>query len=642
MSDSLRHECGIALIRLLKPLSFYEQKYGSPLYGFQKLFLLMEKQKNRGQDGAGIGAVKIGSAPGKPYMFRDREIKENALARIFSRQLKKYDKLVRKGAIIPEFTPSVKDLFEFGAELYIGHLRYGTSGEFTRSCCHPYFRRSNWPTKNLMVAGNFNLTNTDSLHQQLVERGQHPVYDTDTQSILEEIGFHLDEEHTALYRDLRDQGVPGPEIQEVINEKLDTVSIIHQAAATWDGAYCVAGLVGNGDAFVMRDPNGIRPCWYYHDNEIVAFASERVPLMTIFAVDAGSVREVAPGHVVVVKRCGTVDEQPFAARRELLGCSFERIYFSRGNDPDIYRERKALGAALCKQVLPAIDFDLDHAVFSFVPNTAEVAYHGLLEALHEYRRSELCEQLLKAYHEGSLSPSLIEELVAGNWPRNEKIAHKDMTLRTFINQEKGRSKLVSHVYDITFGMVNPGDTLVVLEDSIVRGTTLQESILKILSLARPKRIIILSTAPQIRYPDCYGIDMSELGKFIAFKSAIALLKQRGQDQLILDVYQTAVEELQKPPDTMANVVRSIYAPFRPVEISRKITELVYPQDIAWNGEILIIYQSIEDLHKAIPEHRGDWYFTGDYPTPGGYAVVNRAFVNYYENRSGRSYDWPAA
>ncbi len=642
MSDSLRHECGIAVIRLLKPLAFYEQKYGSPLYGFQKLFLLMEKQKNRGQDGAGIGAVKLESAPGKPYMFRDREIKEDALTRIFNRQLKKYDKLVRKGAIIPEFTPSVKDHFEFGAELYIGHMRYGTSGEFTRSCCHPYFRRSNWPTKNLMVAGNFNLTNTDSLHQQLVERGQHPVYDTDTQSILEEIGFHLDEEHTALYRDLRDQGVPGPEIQEVINEKLDTVSIIHRAAATWDGAYCVAGLVGNGDAFVMRDPNGIRPCWYYHDKEIVAFASERVPLMTIFAVDAGSVREVAPGHVVVVKRCGTVDEQPFTARRELLGCSFERIYFSRSNDPDIYRERKALGAALCKHVLPVIDFDLDHAVFSFVPNTAEVAYHGLLEALHEYRRSELCEQLLKAYHDRSLSPSLIEELVAGNWPRNEKIAHKDMKLRTFISQEKGRSKLVSHVYDITFGIVSPDDTLVVLEDSIVRGTTLQESILKILSLARPKRIIILSTAPQIRYPDCYGIDMSELSKFIAFKSAIALLKQRGQDQLIMDVYQAAVEELQKPTEAMTNVVRSIYAPFRPVEISRKITELVYPQDIAWNGEILIIYQSIEDLHKAIPEHRGDWYFTGDYPTPGGYAVVNRAFVNYYENRSGRSYDWPAA
>ena len=639
MSDFIKHECGIALIRLKKPLDFYAQKYGTPLYSFQKLFLLMEKQHNRGQDGAGIGCVKLNMPHGQAFMHRERLLQENSLGPLFRKQLKRYDKAVRKGIIIPEFTETVRMHFDFGGEILMGHLRYGTSGEFAESSCHPYFRRSNWPTRNLMVCGNFNMTNTADLNRVMVKRGQHPIYDTDTQTILEEIGFHLDEAHTAIYHRMRDEEhMAGPDIPDVISNELDIVRILRKAASVWDGGYCIAGMVGNGDTFVMRDPHGIRPAHYFEDDEVIAFASERVPLMTAFDKDMGDIQEVPAGHVVAIKNTGELKIEEFHDPMPRTSCTFERIYFSRGNDPEIYQERKALGAALCPNILKEIDHDLTNSVFSYIPNTAETASYGLLHGLRKYRRSAVKNRILQAGREGNLTEELLDELILNNWPRAEKIAHKDIKLRTFISNEKGRSKLVSHVYDITYDVVRPTDNLVVLDDSIVRGTTLRESIIKILSRTNPRKIIVASTAPQIRYPDCYGIDMSELGKFVAFQAAINLLKERGAQGRIEDVYAACLREIVKPKEKQINCVKEIYAPFRAREISAKIAEMLYPRNISWTGELVIIYQTIEDLHASTPNHTGDWYFTGNYPTPGGTQVVNQAFIHYYENRSGRSYD----
>lgn len=639
MSELIKHECGIALIRLKKPLGYYQEKYGSPLYGFSKLFLLMEKQHNRGQDGAGIGCVKLNMPHGQSYMHRERVLKENSLGRLFKGPLKKYDKLVQKGIILPEYTESVKAHFDFGGEVLVGHLRYGTSGNFTASSCHPYFRRSNWPTRNLMVCGNFNMTNTAELNRILINRGQHPIFDTDTQTILEEIGFHLDEAHDAIYRRMRDgSDLPGSQIPEVISDELDLVRILRKSASVWDGGYSLAGLVGNGDAFVMRDPHGIRPAYYFEDDEVIAFASERVPLMTAFDKEKSEISEVPPGHVVSMKNDGEVRVDSFAEPAPRSSCTFERIYFSRGNDPDIYLERKKLGAALCPQILEEIDYNLEDAVFSYIPNTAETASYGLLHALRMYRRSAVKDKILKAHADGSLNEKLLDELILNNWPRAEKIAHKDIKLRTFISQEKGRSKMVSHVYDITYDVVQPKDNLVVLDDSIVRGTTLRESIIKILSRTNPKAIIVASTAPQIRYPDCYGIDMSELGKFIAFQAAISLLKDRGAANRIEEVYKACLEELRKPKEEQVNRVKEIYASFTTEEISGRIAELLRPRDIDWKGRLVILYQTIENLHASTPGNTGDWYFSGNYPTAGGVQIANQAFVHYYENRSGRSYD----
>jgi len=637
MSDPIQHECGIALIRLKKPLAHFQQKYGTPLYGFNKLFLLMEKQHNRGQDGAGIGCVKLSVPHGESFMHRERVLKENSLGQLFKKPLKRYDKAVRKGIIIPEFVESVKTHFDFGGEVLMGHLRYGTSGEFAESSCHPYFRRSNWPTRNLMVCGNFNMTNTSELNRALISRGQHPIFDTDTQTILEEIGFHLDEAHDAIYHAKRDT-MPGMDIPDVISEELDIVRILRKASSLWDGGYTIAGMIGNGDAFVMRDPNGIRPAYYFEDDEVIAFASEAVPLMTAFEKERPDISEVPPGHVVSIKNTGELRVEAFADEAPRSSCTFERIYFSRGNDPQIYQERKALGGALCPQILEEIGHDLENAVFSFIPNTAETASYGLLHALRTYRRSSVKERILEAQKAGNLTEDLIDELILKNWPRAEKIAHKDIKLRTFISQEKGRSKMVSHVYDVTYDVVQPKDSLVVLDDSIVRGTTLRESIIKILSRTRPRQIIVASTAPQIRYPDCYGIDMSELGKFIAFQAAIHLLKEQGAHTRIREVYDACLEELTKPKELQVNRVKEIYAPFTPEQISGKIAELLYPGDIGWDGKLVILYQTIENLHKSIPDHTGTWYFNGNYPTPGGIQVVNQAFVHYFENRSGRTYD----
>lgn len=637
MSDFLKHECGIAMIRLLKPLSYYQEKYNTPLYGFNQLFLLMEKQHNRGQDGAGIGCVKLGVEPGQPYMARERTIKTNSLARIFKGQLKVYQKMVDKGVIHPEFPQTVKENFEFGGEILMGHLRYGTSGVYASSSCHPYIRQSNWPTKNLMLAGNFTITNEKDLNNDLINRGQHPIFGTDTQAVLEEIGFHLDEAHDAIYHKMRDQNVEGTKIPSIISKELDPVRILQKAASNWDGGYAIAGLIGNGDTFVMRDPQGIRPCFYFQNDEVIAFASERVALMTIFDQPIENVCEVEPGTATVVKSDGTIYCERFTETRPVTPCSFERIYFSRGNDADIYKERKALGGALLEQVVKAIDNNFADSVFSFVPNTAEVAYYGLLESVRLHRREEVRDRLLEAQKDGTLDAELIDELIMGNWPRGEKIAHKDIKLRTFISQEEGRAKLVSHVYDITYGVIQPKDCLVCIDDSIVRGTTLKESILKILSRTKPRKIVVASTAPQIRYPDCYGIDMSELGKFIAFKATVQLIKDEGSADLLQEVYQNCIAQADLPPAEMTNHVKRLYDRYTDEQISAKIAELVYPRNVPWKGELEIVFLPVEKMREAIPTHNGDWYFTGNYPTPGGLSTLNRAFINYYENKTGRAY-----
>ena len=638
MSDFLKHECGVAFVRLRQPIQYYIDTYQNPLWGFHKLFLLMEKQHNRGHDGVGIGCTKIDAPQGLPYMFRARSAKTDSLALVFRAQMAAYDILLKKGRIDPKDGESVKKYFDFGGELLMGHLRYGTSGEFTTGSCHPYLRRSNWPTKSLMVVGNFNMTNTRELNQLMVDRGQHPVFGTDTQTVLEEIGFHLDELHTDIYREMRDAGTAGAEIPAIISARLDIAEIIRRSACHWDGGYTIAGQIGNGDAFVLRDPRGIRPCFLYESKEVFAVASERVPLMTVFDATAGEIREVPPGHVLILRRDGTASVAPFADPAPFSPCSFERIYFSRGNDPGIYQERKRLGAALVPQILQAIDGDLEHAVFSFIPNTAEVAYHGLMEGVRLHRRSEVKEAILAAAADGILTEKLIDDLILRNWPRGEKILHKDIKLRTFISQESSRLQMASHVYDITYGEVKAEvDSLVVIDDSIVRGTTLKQSILKMLTRAQPKKIIVCSTAPQIRYPDCYGIDMAEIGKFIAFQAAVELLKATGQQARIDAVYQACRRELTKPAIQQRNAVNDLYEPFTEEQISSKISEFVYP-DNDWNGELIVVFQTVENLHAAISPEAGDWYFTGDYPTPGGTEVCNRSFVHWYDKKSGRAYD----
>jgi amidophosphoribosyltransferase len=621
MSDHLTHECGLALVRLRQPLDYYQAKYGTTLWGFQKLFLLMEKQHNRGQDGMGIGCCKLHMPLGQPYMFRARGGESDSLGRIFREQLAEYDRMVERGLIDKSDAATVKRHFDFGGECLMGHLRYGTSGEFGVTSLHPYLRRSNWPTKSLMVLGNFNMTNANELNQILIERGQHPVFGTDTQTVLEEIGYHLDEEHTDIYRAERDRGTLGDRIPQIISDKLDVGAIIRRSAENWDGGFAIAGMIGNGDCFVMRDPHGIRPCFCLITDEVVAFASERVPLMTVFDAKKEDVHEVTPGTVIFVKSDGRIHCDRFADEQPSRPCAFERIYFSRGNDPDIYQERKRLGASLVPQIVESIGDDFDRAVFSFIPNTAEVAYYGMMDELRRHRRRQVRDAILSASRAGQLDESLLDDLILRNWPRGEKIAHKDIKLRTFISQEKQRSQLASHVYDITYGEVHPGDALVCIDDSIVRGTTLKQSILKILARTHPRMILIVSTAPQIRYPDCYGIDMAEIGKFIAFEAAITLIKERGDQALIDDVYKQCLIEIQKPAQDQQNLVKRIYASFSETEISDKISQFIYPSVPGWEGEVKVIYQTVPNLHQALGPQVGDWYFTGDYPTPHGVSAA---------------------
>jgi amidophosphoribosyltransferase len=640
MSDHLNHECGIAVVRLRKPLEYFQDRYGDSLWGFRKLFLLMEKQHNRGHDGVGIGCAKLNMPKGQPYIFRRRDAAKDSLASLFRSELKRVNKMARKGIVKLDDPVLLKRKFDYAGEILMGHLRYGTSGEFNSGSCHPYLRRSNWPTRTLMVMGNFNMTNSCQLNQQLIERGQHPVFGTDTQTVQEEIGFHLDEAHTDIYRRMRDEGVPGQEIPDRISEELDVVKIVGESAEAWDGGYAICGVIGNGDVFVLRDPHGIRPCHRLITDEVIAYASERVPLMTVFEAAQDEVEELEPGVVASIKSDGTMSEGRFAPKVDYRPCSFERIYFSRGNDPGIYQERKAMGSALTQQIVESIDGNFDKAVFAFVPNTAETAYYGLMEGLRQYRREEVRSSILEASKKGELSEELLDKLIMRNWPRGEKVAHKDVKMRTFISQEKGRAQLVSHVYDITYGIVGEDDVLVALDDSIVRGTTLKTSILKILGRTNPRKIVVCSTAPQIRYPDCYGIDMSELGKFIAFQAAIKLLERDGQQFLIEEVYNECVEELRKPWGEIRNCVKRIYDQFTPEDVSAEISRMVYPESGDWHGEVEVIFLTIENLHESIEGVCGDWYFTGDYPTPGGYATVNAAYVNWHKGVTGRSYDLP--
>ena len=639
MSEEIGHFCGIALIRLKKPLAYFAEKYGTPLWGFNQLFLLMEKQHNRGQDGAGIGSMKLDVEAGEAFMFRERSTSSKALAKIFDQQNKTLSKLIKKGEAFPEFPETIKKHFEYGGELLLGHLRYGTSGAYGSTTCHPYFRKSNWPGKNLMVAGNFNLTNVEELNSKLVDRGQHPVFDTDTQAILEETGYHLDAMNDSLAKEAEIENVSGKEHARWIGERIDLPQVFRRASIHWDGGYALAGIVGNGDAFAMRDPLGIRPGFYFEDDEVVAVASERAPLMTVFEKKMEEVSEIDPGSILVIRANGEVIKERFAddpARR--TACSFERIYFSRGNDPDIYAERKTLGALLVPQVLEVVGKDFSKSVFSYVPNTAESAYYGFMEQLRLVRRAEVKQKLLDAHKSGELTDDLIDDLVMDNWPKGEKIANKDIKLRTFISQESGRAQLVSHVYDITYGVIRAGeDALVCIDDSIVRGTTLKRSILQILGRSKPTKLLIASTAPQIRYPDCYGIDMSELGKFIAFQAAVALIEERGYDGLLADVAVKCREALRDSNPKLENHVKRVYENFTASEISAKVAQLVKPECLNGTTEVQIVYQSIENLHEALPDHSGDWYFTGNYPTPGGYRVVHKAFLNFYENKDGRSY-----
>ncbi|MDA8633719.1 amidophosphoribosyltransferase [Verrucomicrobiales bacterium] len=638
MSDPIHHECGVAMVRLKKDLAYYKDKYDTCMWGFQRLYLLMEKQHNRGQDGVGIGCCKLDMPLGAPYLFRARNAKRDSLIKLMEEQIKSITKLERRGRLDPDDPESFKRNFEFGGEVLLGHLRYGTSGTFGEGGCHPYVRRTNYTTKTMMVLGNFNMTNARDLNHHLIDRGQHPVFDTDTQTVLEEIGYHLDEAHDAIYRRERDKGTPGKEIPAIIAGEIDISRILRKCGEIWDGGYSIAGVIGNGDAFVLRDPTGIRPCFYYEDEEVIAFASERVPLMTVFNAPIEAVKELPAGHVGMMDHRGGLEIREFATPREQFPCSFERIYFSRGNDPDIYRERMKLGENLVPRVFERIEDDFDKTVFSFIPNTAEIAYYGMMHGLRKLRRDQVKAEIVKAAAEGLLDEDTIDKLILKSWPRGEKIAHKDIKLRTFIAQEKGRDQMVSHVYDVTYGQIAPDETLVVIDDSIVRGTTLKDSIIKILSRLNPKKIMVVSTAPQIRYPDCYGIDMSHLGKFIVFQAAVNLLERDGKHNLLTDIYYQCIEELKKPVEEMTNPVKAVYEGFTQEEISAEISRMVTPEDIPWKGEVEVIYQTVEDMHDAIPVHNGDWYFTGNYPTPGGYKVVNQAFVGYIDKSGERPYD----
>jgi amidophosphoribosyltransferase len=633
MSEQIKHECGIALIRLLKPLSFYQQKYGTALYGLNKLYLLMEKQHNRGQDGAGIATIKLDVQPGKRYISRHRSMGANAVADIFEYVQNKFADVQKNAPELLHDTDWLKENISFTGEVLMGHLRYGTHGKNSIESCHPFLRQNNWMTRNLVISGNFNMTNVDELLEQLFELGQHPKERTDTVTVLEKIGHFLDTENQELFDKYKADGFSNEEISHQIAEHIDVASILRRSAKTWDGGYTISGIFGHGDAFVMRDPAGIRPAFYYHDDEVVIVTSERPAIQTAFNIPLESVKEIKPGHALIVKKNGRVTEEQFREPEVQKSCSFERIYFSRGSDASIYRERKQLGRLLCPQILDAIDNDLKNTVFSYIPNTAEVAFYGMVEGIHKYVKQYQRNILLK--RADRISDQELEE-VLNIAPRIEKIAIKDVKLRTFITQDADRGDMVAHVYDTTYGLINRGaDNLVVLDDSIVRGTTLKQSILKILDRLGPKKVIVVSSAPQIRYPDCYGIDMSRMGEFVAFEAAISLLRESGKEGVIDEVYQNCLESQKLGNKQVVNYVQQIYNQFTDQQISDRIAKIITPKDI--QTEVQVIYQTLDNLHKAIPDHLGDWYFSGNYPTPGGNKVVNRAFMNWMEGKNQRAY-----
>lgn len=632
MSDPIKHECGIAFIRLKKPLEYYHQKYGTALYGFNKMYLLMEKQHNRGQDGAGLANVKLNIAPGKRYISRYRSNDKVPIQDLFSRITGRINEGLKGDNSLLNNPQWMKENLPFVGELYLGHLRYGTYGGNSIEQCHPFLRQNNWVTRNLILAGNFNMTNVDQLFNNLVDLGQHPKEKADTVTILEKIGHFLDEQNEKLYRKFKKAGYSKREATDLIAKELSVTRILRKSAKKWDGGYAMGGLFGHGDAFILRDPSGIRPAFYYDDDEIAVAASERPVIQTAFNVDFKEIKEVPPGYAFIVKKDGSTDLSEIRKPLKRTACSFERIYFSRGNDADIYRERLELGKRVCPAILEEVDYDLKNSVFSFIPNTAEISFYGMIKGMEDYLNNVKRDKILK--FEGDLDAEKLDDLLSIR-PRVEKIAWKDVKMRTFITEDSSRDDLVSHVYDITYETVKPEDNLVVIDDSIVRGTTLRQSILKILDRLNPKKIVVVSSAPQIRYPDCYGIDMAKLGDFVAFRAAIALLKESGLDSVIDRVYEKCLAQSELPDEQIQNFVRDIYAPFTPEQISDKIAELLTPPEV--KAEVKIIYQRISDLHEACPNHTGDWYFTGNFPTPGGMRVVNRAFLNFYEGKNVRAY-----
>jgi len=633
MSDLIKHECGIALIRLLKPLEYYLAKYGTCFYGLNKLHLLMQKQHNRGQDGAGIAGIKLGMKPGENYISRNRSNSESPIKDIFNQVYDTISKVKNENANRLNDPQWLKNNLDFTGEVFLGHLRYGTFGQNEIGNLHPVIRANNWKTRNLVLAGNFNLTNVEELFNKLVEYGQYPVETSDTITILEKIGHFLDEENERLYQQLKKEGFSKSESTEKIANDLDIQKILSRSSANWDGGYTIVGLLGHGDAFVMRDINGIRPAYYYLDDEIIVATSERPAIQTAFNVPVDKIKELKPGHVLIIKKNGKTAEHLYKNPSEKKSCSFERIYFSRGTDSEIYKERKKLGKLLAPSILEAIDYDLENTVFSYIPNTAAVAFRGLAEELDQFCNTVKKDKIIQLGEK--LSHEELDKIFKIR-PRIEKIAVKDIKLRTFITQDTQRDDLVGHVYDVTYGIIKKGiDSLVVLDDSIVRGTTLKQSIIRILDRLGPKRIIVASSAPQIRYPDCYGIDMAKLNDFIAFRAGIELLKDTNQQDIINAVYRKCKDQVDKPIEEIINHVKEIYKPFTAEQISCKIAEMLTGPNI--NSDIKIIYQTIEDLHEALPDHSGDWYFTGNYPTPGGNKVVNKSFINYIEGKNVRAY-----
>lgn len=633
MSDSIKHECGIALLRLKKPLEFYQKKYGTAFYGLTKLYLLMEKQHNRGQDGAGVANIKLDNQPGTRYISRSRSNSQNPIQEVFANINKRFIELEKtdpKKLKDPEWLKRNKP---FTGELFLGHVRYGTFGKNSIETVHPFLRQNNWKTRNLALAGNFNLTNVDELFDLLVSIGQHPKEKSDTVTVLEKIGHFLDVENQELFENYKKLGYSNVQISEKIASNLDIQKILQNASTDWDGGYVMAGLFGHGDAFVFRDPSGIRPAFYYDDDEILVVASERPVIQTAFNVPIDSVKEITPGCAIIAKKDGAVSEKRILEALERKSCSFERIYFSRGSDRDIYNERKKLGHNLTSKIWSSIEGDLPNTVFSYIPNTAETAFYGMLEGINE-KLNHIKRKKILALGENPDPKKLVDIL---HWKvKTEKIAIKDAKLRTFITQDDARDDMVAHVYDITYGTIRSGiDNLVILDDSIVRGTTLKKSILRILDRLEPKKIIVVSSAPQIRFPDCYGIDMAKMGDFIAFQAAIALLVETHKTYIIDQVYKKSKEQVKLRKTLVKNYVKEIFAPFTAEEISAKISQLLTPPDM--KSEVEIIYQSIEGLHNACPNDKGDWYFTGDYPTPGGNKVVNKAFINYIEGKNERAY-----
>jgi len=632
MSDELKHECGVAMVRLLKPLEYYQEKYGTSLYGLNKMYLLMQKQVNRGQDGAGLANIKLDVKPGKRYISRYRSNKTNSVQDVFTYINKKFEEVEEKHPGKIQDVQWLKENVSFSGELFLGHLRYGTYGGNSIEHCHPFLRQNNWMTRNLVLAGNFNMTNVDELFDQLIELGQHPKEKSDTVTILEKIGHFLDEENSELYHKHKHEIEDKQEMAKFIASKINVQDVLVNSAKKWDGGYVMCGLMGHGDAFALRDPAGIRPGFYYKDDEVVVVASERAVIQTAMNVPQDTISEITPGHALIIKKDGRVSMDQITEPLDNKACSFERIYFSRGNDADIYTERKELGKLICPKVMESIGGDLKNSVFSFIPNTAETSFYGMVKGLELLYKDKQAQMVLDLGDHPTTEQ--IKDIFSVS-PRIEKIAIKDAKLRTFITDDNNRDSLVGHVYDITYGQVSETDNLVMIDDSIVRGTTLKKSILKILDRLNPKKIVIVSSAPQIRYPDCYGIDMARMGDFIAFRAAIELLKDRGMEYVIQEVYQKCKAQIGLPSEEVVNHVKGIYRPFSPEEISAKCVELLRPDDIT--AEVEIIFQGIDELHQACPNHKGDWYFTGDYPTQGGNMVVNKAFMYYVEGNSNRAY-----